>query len=128
MVVWFIYGLFMGETPYGILHDDFYWLIITFSFFFSVPCLLVAWALLKPIVVAPYSKIARLFLWIVAVVVIIVLMILVCLASYDEINMNTFKIAIPSIIAAVLAVLIRYQQFQKLIDLAEVNHDEKELV
>ena len=86
--------------------------IFVFSFFASVPSLLIAWLLLHAIVNTGFSPSEKLIAWITSVVVAIFLNFAVLnLLLGFEIG-NEINELIPSpIIAAVLSILIRHRQF-----------------
>lgn len=109
-MVFALYFLLFNDPKYNWIAGLFF--IAVFSFFASIPSLFIAWFLQYVITNANFSLMEKYIAWMISVVATIVLNFLglefLFGIGIDE-EMN--EILPPSIISAVLAVLIRHQQF-----------------
>jgi hypothetical protein len=96
-------------------------LIFFFSFILSLPALLLAYVCLRIIVPAPHSYQTRLMIWAITAPCIIAFGGMVVMIIFGDFNPGGLIVCIPAMLAAMLSVLIRYQQFKQLIVQHEIN-------
>ena len=109
-VVFVLYFLFFNDPEYNWTAGLFF--ISIFSFFASIPSLFIAWFLQYVITNANFSLLEKYIAWMIAVVVAIVFNFLGLEIMFGVgIREEIFEILPPSIIAAILSVLVRQKQF-----------------
>lgn len=106
-----------------------YLLILGVSLLCSLPALLTGWLLLDIVVSSDHRSLARMVMWMICSVMLVFLEVLIIAIIIGEpLTSEVFFLALPGILAVCLAILIRYQQFQKLISSPETNNNENNLV
>ncbi|MGN6294926.1 MAG: hypothetical protein ACTHMV_19405 [Chitinophagaceae bacterium] len=96
-------------------------MIFFFSFILSLPGLLLAYACLRIIVPAPHSYQVKLVIWALAAPGIIAFGAMVAMIIFGDFNPGGLIVCMPAMLSAMLSVLIRYQQFKRLIVQHEIN-------
>lgn len=105
-----------------------YFLFLVYSFCISIPCLLLGWLTLYLILVSSYSGDAKFFLWLVTGPALIILEFLVILTLFNLIELEILLFLLPGIASVGASILIRYQQFKKLVHTPKIEHHETNLV
>ena len=109
-IVFVIYFLLIVDPEYNWIAGLFF--IAVFSFFASIPSLFIAWFLQYVITNAIFSLMEKYIAWMISVVATIVLNFLALEFLLGiGIEEEMYEILPPSILAAVLAVLVRHKQF-----------------
>ena len=109
-IVFVLYFLFFDDPEYNWYAGIFF--ITVFSFFASIPSLFIAWFLQYVIANSNFSLSEKYIAWMITVVVAIVFNFLGLEIMFGiGIREEIFEILPPSIIAAILAVLVRHKQF-----------------
>lgn len=112
----------MPEVFFDLHEEGGFIVLLTFVLLLiSFPCLLAGWLCLMIIVPAPHSLQLRFLVWMVAAPCIIVLQGLIIMLITGTTSPGMLIASVPAMIAALLAVLIRYQQFKRLIVQHEIN-------
>jgi len=114
-LVWFSWSFIDSGRMDFFLHAECYMLIVVFAAIVSLPCLLIAWFFLGYVLSTPYTVNGRFFLWMFIVILIIIVAAIFALLAY-RIDLDTLIFILPAVISTVLAIAIRYKQFQNLID------------
>lgn len=122
-----IYGhegiLFYADVVKG------YLLVLVISLLCSLPSLLIGWFLLGIVVLSDYTPLARLVMWLVCSAILVFLEVLVmAIIVREPLSLETFSLAVPGVLAASAAIIIRYNQFRKLISSLQTNDHENNLV
>ena len=105
-----------------------YFLSLAYSCFISIPCLLLGWLSLYIILVTPNSDDVRFFLWLITAPALILFEFLVILILFDSIELKVLLYSLPGIAAIVVSILVRNQQFKKLIHTPKIENHETNLV
>ena len=117
-VVFIIYFLWLNDAEGNNWGAGFF-LIGVFSFFASIPSLLLSWFLQYAITNTNFSLTEKFISWILSVVVAIFLNFAGLKLLYDvDVWTDIDEIMPPPVIAAILSILIRYRQFFAL----QANH------
>jgi hypothetical protein len=129
--LWILFSFFVAGDNSS-LDPDTITIILFISFFSllcSIPCLLLSWGALYLITQSPFTVFGKFCLWITAVLFIAVsAFVIVLLSQQERILLKDFLLITPTIGATTLAILIRHNQFQKLIYSTETNYHETNLV
>jgi hypothetical protein len=128
-VMFFLATFVMGEAS-GLNQNLFesYFLYLIYSFFISIPCLFLGWLSLFVILVTPNTDDAKFVLWLVTAPALIIFEFLVILVLLDSIDMEVLLFSLPGIVATGVSVLVRYQQFRKLIHTPKIENHETNMV
>ena len=128
-LIFFLAALIMREAP-GFDQNLFeiFYLLLFYSFCFSLPCLLLGWLCLYLIICSPYSDDAKFILWLVTAASLIILEFLVILFIGDLTDLALLLFSLPGVAALSASILIRYKQFKKLIHIPKIKNHETNLV
>jgi hypothetical protein len=106
-----------------------YFIVLAASLICSLPFLVFGWLLLRLVVSSDHTPSGRLFLWMIFSAMVVFLEVLSLIIMVKQpLDPKTFSLAIPGVLAVSAAIIIRYQQFRKLIPLPETNTNENNLV
>lgn len=128
-VMFFLATLIVGDAS-GFNQNLFesYFLYLVYSFCISFPCLFLGWLSLYIILVTPGSDDVKFFLWLVTAPAVILFEFLVILVLFDLIKLEILLFSVPGIAAIGVSILVRYQQFKKLIHTPKIENHETNLV
>ncbi len=104
-----------------VVEPGFLWMVFICSLVLSLPALLFAYICLSIIVPAPHSFQTRLIVWIIAAPCTIAFEAFIVMIIFYGFDPKVLIICIPAMIAVLLTILIRYQQFKRLIVQHEIN-------
>jgi hypothetical protein len=108
-LIWMMAGLITG----GQVEEDILILLVVFGFVFSLPGYLLCIVFFKEVAKMNYIRFVKLLVWcLVTVACIATGFLFICVSFFEtRLFMGEFRLVIPGSIAAVLAILCRYQQF-----------------
>lgn len=129
-LMFIIFGIVTGSPAAALNPEDFIIELsfLTASLIISLPCLLAGWLFLYLIVCYPYSGTTKFLLWLITAAFLVFLEFLFILFISDFVEPGFLKFSIPAIAAVIIAILIRYRQFSKLIHAPKINEHEANLV
>jgi hypothetical protein len=103
--------------------------IFIYSLIFSLPSLFISFLLVYLISLLPVSAVDKYITWIVTAPLIVVLnFMLISLLSGNVITFSELQIAVPAMIAVVIIILIRYNQFLNISKPSKESKHENNLV
>ena len=105
-----------------------YFLFLVYSFCISIPCLLLGWLSLYIILSTPNSDDVKFLLWLVTTPAVILFEFLVILILFDLIGLKVLLFSLPGVASVGASILIRYNQFKKLIHTPKIANHETNLV
>jgi hypothetical protein len=113
-------GYQSGSEIFGML-----FLIFLYSLIFSLPSLFISFLVIFLISILPATAVVKYFTWMIAAPAIVILNVLLfALLAGSGITFSDLQIAMPAMIAVVIIILIRHNQFLNLISqLKETKHE-----
>lgn len=116
------YPIFTGEAL------QFLFPVLVYLLLFSIPCLFIGWVCLYLVSITPFHNDAKFLMWLFVAPLLVFMEILVILLLEGKVDIEELVFALPGMVAVAVAILIRYVQFQNLINVNKTTNHEADLV